>query len=205
MSEQLSFLDPETPEPVRLCGVDEVGRGPLIGPVVAAAVILDPDRPISGLADSKKLTERKREALAEEIREKALAWAIAEASAREIDRLNILQATFLAMQRAVAQLSITPQHVYVDGNRAPAFGVPATAVVKGDQKVPAVSAASILAKVHRDQWMIDLDRQFPGYGFAAHKGYPTAAHLQALATLGILDEYRRTYRPVRQILEAGKA
>ena len=173
------------PDAALIAGVDEVGRGPLVGAVVTAAVILDPQNPIDGLADSKKLTEKKRERLFAEIQEKALYWSIGRAEAAEIDQINILQATFLAMQRAVAGLPVRPGFVLVDGNKAPDFGVPAQAVIKGDGLVPEISAASILAKVTRDREMAELDKQFPQYGFAKHKGYPTALHLEMLAQYGV--------------------
>lgn len=183
-----------------LCGVDEAGRGPLCGPVVAAAVILDPARPIAGLADSKKLSEKRRSALAIEIREKALAWCIAEASVAEIDRLNILHATMLAMQRAVAGLAVVPARVQVDGNRCPRLDVPCEAVVKGDSLVAEISAASILAKTARDALLVELDRRYPQYGLAGHKGYPTAAHLAALKAHGACEIYRTSFAPVRDII-----
>ena len=183
-----------------LCGVDEAGRGPLCGPVVAAAVILDPARPIAGLADSKKLSEKRRNALAAEIREKALAWCIAEASVAEIDRLNILHASMLAMQRAVAGLTPQPTHVKVDGNRSPRIELPCEAVVKGDALVPEISAASILAKTARDALLVELDRRYPQYGLAGHKSYPTAAHLAALKVHGACEIYRTSFGPVRAIL-----
>lgn len=183
-----------------LCGVDEAGRGPLCGPVVAAAVILDPARPIAGLADSKKLSEKRRNALAIEIREKALAWCIAEASVAEIDRLNILHASMLAMQRAVAGLAIVPTRVQVDGNRSPRLDVPSEAVVKGDSLVAEISAASILAKTARDALLVELDRRYPQYGLAGHKGYPTAAHLAALKAHGACEIYRTSFGPVRDII-----
>ena len=183
-----------------LCGVDEAGRGPLCGPVVAAAVILDPARPIVGLADSKKLSEKRRNALAIEIREKALAWCIAEASVAEIDRLNILHATMLAMQRAVAGLSVVPGRVQVDGNHCPRLDVPCEAVVKGDSLVAEISAASILAKTARDALLVELDRRYPQYGLAGHKGYPTAAHLAALKAHGACEIYRTSFGPVRAII-----
>lgn len=183
-----------------LCGVDEAGRGPLCGPVVAAAVILDPARPIAGLADSKKLSEKRRNALAIEIREKALAWCIAEASVAEIDRLNILHATMLAMQRAVAGLAVVPARVQVDGNRCPRLDVPCEAVVKGDSLVAEISAASILAKTARDALLVELDRRYPQYGLAGHKGYPTAAHLAALKAHGACEIYRTSFGPVRDII-----
>ncbi|BAL24698.1 ribonuclease HII [Azoarcus sp. KH32C] len=183
-----------------ICGVDEAGRGPLAGSVVAAAVILDPARPIEGLNDSKKLTERARDRLAELIRERALAWAVAEATVAEIDRLNILHATMLAMQRAVAGLSHRPDLVRIDGNRCPVLDVPSEAVVKGDATVPAIAAASILAKTVRDAQMVELDVIYPAYGFARHKGYPTAEHLAALRLHGVADCYRRSFAPVRDLV-----
>ena len=183
-----------------VCGVDEAGRGPLAGAVFAAAVILDPERPIDGLADSKKLTAARRESLAEAIRERALAWHVASASVEEIDRLNILQATFLAMQRAVAGLAVVPARALIDGNRCPALPMEARAVVKGDSLVAAISAASILAKVTRDAEMTELDSRHPEYGFARHKGYPTAEHLAILAERGPLPEYRKSFKPVRRAL-----
>jgi ribonuclease HII len=184
-----------------VAGVDEAGRGPLAGPVSAAAVILDPDRPIPGLGDSKKLTPARRDALDREIRERAPAWSIAWASAEEIDRINILQASMLAMQRAVAALSIQPRRVLVDGNRCPDLGCEARAVIGGDVLVPSIGAASILAKVARDRLMGDLDRVFPGYGFAGHKGYPTRAHIEALRRLGPCPEHRRSFGPVRASIQ----
>ena len=184
--------------PALVAGVDEAGRGPLAGPVVVAAVILDELQPIRGLGDSKVISERKRERLFDEIRAKALACCIAEATVEEIDRLNILQATLLAMQRAVERLRLPPRLVLVDGNRLPALKVPAHAIVKGDAKVPAISAASIVAKVHRDRWCADLHERWPAYGFQGHKGYPTAAHLQALREHGPCPEHRRSFAPVRQ-------
>ena len=184
----------------KLCGVDEAGRGPLCGPVVAAAVILDPARPIAGLADSKKLSEKRREKLAIEIREKALAWCIAEASVEEIDRLNILHATMLAMQRAVAGLALVPDRVLVDGNRCPRLELPCEAVVKGDSLVAEISAASILAKTARDAQLLELDKRYPQYGLAGHKGYPTAAHLAALRAHGACDIYRKSFGPVRDVI-----
>ena len=187
---------------ILLCGVDEAGRGPLCGPVVAAAVILDPARPIDGLNDSKKLSERARERLAPLIRERALAWAIAEASVDEIDQLNILHASLLAMQRAVAGLGIAPTGVLIDGNRCPQLPYPARAIVKGDATEPSISAASILAKTARDETMRVLDAQWPQYGLAAHKGYPTPAHLQALQQHGVADFYRHSFAPVRRLLDA---
>ncbi len=182
-----------------LCGVDEAGRGPLCGPVTAAAVILDPARPIAGLNDSKKLSAAKRDRLAVDIRAKALAWCIAEASVEEIDRLNILHATMLAMQRAVAGLAIQPDKVMVDGNRCPPITIPCEAVVKGDALVQEISAASILAKTARDALLLELDQRYPQYGLAGHKGYPTAAHLAALRTHGACEIYRKSFGPVRDI------
>lgn len=185
-----------------LCaGVDEAGRGPLAGPVVAAAVILDPAKPIAGLADSKRLSARRREALFDAIRDRALCCCIAEASSEEIDRMNILNATLLAMQRAVAGLRLPPQRVLVDGNRVPLLPMPAEAIVQGDARVPAISAASILAKVHRDRLCEAMHAAHPDYGFARHKGYPTAAHLAALRALGASPLHRRSFAPVRAVLE----
>ncbi|WP_028304724.1 ribonuclease HII [Oceanospirillum maris] len=184
-----------------LAGVDEVGRGPLVGSVVTAAVILDPKQPIEGLADSKKLSEKKREKLFDEIKEKALAWHIAEGSVEEIDRLNILHATMLAMQRAVEGLKPAAEFVLVDGNRCPDLPCPSMAVVKGDARHAAISAASILAKVYRDRQMAELEQEYPGYGFAQHKGYPTKQHFAALKALGPIPEHRRSFKPVQQSLE----
>jgi ribonuclease HII len=186
--------------PGLVCGIDEAGRGPLAGPVVAAAVILDPARPIPGLDDSKKLSEKKRDALAVLVRERALAWAIAEASVEEIDRLNILHATMLAMQRAVAGLSIKPESAMVDGNRCPRLDMPAEAVVKGDGKIASIAAASILAKTARDAGMLILHAEYPHYGFDRHMGYPTAAHCAALATHGASPVHRRSFGPVARQL-----
>ena len=184
-----------------IAGVDEVGRGPLCGAVVTAAVILDPARPIEGLNDSKILTEARREALFPLIQERALAWCIARAEVEEIDRLNILHATMLAMQRAVAGLQVRPDLVLVDGNRCPALPMRSEPVIKGDSRVPAIAAASILAKVARDREMLELDRQYPGYGIAGHKGYPTPVHLAALRELGATPIHRRSFAPVRKALE----
>ena len=195
-----AFCYPVDPSLVRVAGVDEVGRGPLVGDVVTAAVILDPTRPILGLNDSKKLSEKKRLALYDLILENALAWSIGRCSPAVIDALNILNATMLAMQRAVAGLAVSPAFVLVDGNRTPDFGIPAQPVVKGDSLVAEISAASILAKVTRDREMVELDRRHPDYGFAQHKGYPTAEHLSRLQTLGVLPEYRRSFLPVRLAL-----
>lgn len=187
---------------MRIAGVDEAGRGPLVGSVVAAAVILDPNQPIEGLNDSKKLTEKKREKLFVEIQEKALAWSIAEASAKEIDEINILQASLLAMRRAVEGLAVLPEHVLVDGNKVPqGLVVSCDAVVGGDALHAEISAASILAKVTRDRQMVEMDAQYPEYGFAKHKGYPTKAHFEAIAAHGVIDEHRRSYAPVRKALE----
>lgn len=187
-----------------VCGADEAGRGPLAGPVVAAAVILDSARPIAGLRDSKQLSAAQREALARQIRERALSWAVAEASVTEIDRLNILQASLLAMRRAVDGLGLRPELALVDGNSCPTLEIPARAIVGGDASEPAISAASILAKVSRDALMLELDRHWPQYGFARHKGYPTAAHVEALRLNGVTPMHRRSFAPVREILEGGK-
>jgi len=184
-----------------VAGVDEAGRGPLAGPVVAAAVVLDPDRPILGLTDSKAIGVAERLRLAEEISEKSLSWAVASAGPKEIDEVNILQATMLAMQRAVAALDTVPDHVLVDGNRCPRLPIPATAIVKGDATVEAISAASILAKVTRDREMIELDVIHPGYGFARHKGYPTRDHVRALAERGPCPCHRRSFAPVLSALQ----
>ncbi|VVE26370.1 Ribonuclease HII [Pandoraea terrae] len=198
MSLDFSFIA----DPALTCGVDEVGRGPLAGPVVTAAVILDPARPIEGLADSKKLTARRREALFDEIAEKALAFFVAEASVEEIDSLNILHATMLAMQRAVAGLPRVPALALIDGNRCPQLPMPAQAIVKGDDKVPAISAASILAKVTRDRQLTALHEQFPQYGFDEHAGYGTPRHLAALRAFGPTPHHRRSFAPVREAFEA---
>ncbi|WP_444985218.1 ribonuclease HII [Halomonas mongoliensis] len=184
----------------RLAGVDEVGRGPLVGAVVAAAVILDPARPIDGLTDSKALSAKRREALDSEIRERALAFAVAEASAAEVDALNIYHATHLAMRRAIDALAPAAEYLLVDGNRLPGHHLPGQAVVKGDARHPAIAAASILAKVARDAQMLALDARHPDYGFARHKGYPTREHLAALARLGALPEHRRSFAPVKRQL-----
>lgn len=183
-----------------LAGVDEVGRGPLAGDVVAAAVILDPQNPVAGLADSKKLSEKRREALFDEIREKALSFAIARATVEEIDQINILHASMLAMKRAVEQLSLQPEFVLVDGNRKPNWHYACDTVVKGDDRVAAIAAASILAKVTRDREMVLLDQQYPGYGLAGHKGYPTKAHMEALAQLGVTPIHRKSFAPVQRQL-----
>jgi len=185
--------------PLGLCGVDEAGRGPLAGPVTAAAVMLDPERPIDGLRDSKKLSAAARERLADEIRECAVAWCVAEASVEEIDQLNILQATLLAMQRAVAGLSRAPDDVWVDGNRCPDWAWRSQAVVKGDDKVAAIAAASILAKTERDHFMRRLHDDYPDYGFAQHMGYGTAVHLAALKAHGACPQHRRSFAPVKRV------
>jgi ribonuclease HII len=199
----LEQLGPGWAVPGLVAGVDEAGRGPLAGPVVAAAVILDELRPIHGLADSKVLTARRRDQLFDEIRAKALCVSIAEASVEEIDRLNILQATLLAMQRAVEGLRLPPHRVVVDGNRLPSLKVPAATLVKGDALLPAISAASILAKVQRDRLCADLHARYPVYGFDGHKGYPTPAHLAALRQHGACEAHRRSFAPVREVLIAG--
>ena len=186
---------------ILICGVDEAGRGPLAGPVYAAAVILDPAARIPGLADSKVLSATRRLELAEQIRRHALAWAIASASVAEIDAINILQATLLAMRRAVERLSVAPSEVLVDGNRCPLIGYPVKAIVKGDSKIPAISAASILAKTSRDAEMLRLHQLYPRYGLDRHKGYPTAAHLAALERHGVCEIHRRSYAPIRKLLQ----
>jgi len=186
-----------------ICGVDEAGRGPLAGPVFAAAVILDDSYPIVGLADSKKLSEKRRVKLALEIKQHASCWAIAEASVEEIDAINILRASLLAMRRAVEALFITPNEVWVDGLYCPDTGLPSRAIVQGDNSVPAISAASILAKTARDAAMLELHTRLPLYGFDRHKGYPTAAHIVALRLHGVSDVHRRSFRPVRELLSQG--
>ncbi|WP_261857828.1 ribonuclease HII [Photobacterium sanguinicancri] len=183
-----------------IAGVDEVGRGPLVGAVVTAAVILDSNNPIEGLTDSKKLTEKKRNVLFDEIKEKALAWSLGRCEPAEIDELNILQATMVAMQRAVAGLHIQPDYVLIDGNKVPQLPMDAQAVVKGDLRVAEISAASIIAKVTRDREMEELDAQYPQYGFAKHKGYPTKAHFEALEVHGVIEQHRRSFKPVKRIL-----
>jgi ribonuclease HII len=203
MSEQQIGL-PFSTDVHHVAGVDEVGRGPLAGPVVTAAVILDPERPIAGLADSKVLSEKRREALFDEIQEKAMAWSIGRAEVEEIDELNILQATMLAMQRAVAGLDISPNHVLVDGNRCPDLPCSSEAIIKGDGTVPVISAASIIAKVTRDREMVVMDAEYPGYGLAGHKGYPTKAHIAALQELGVTPIHRRSFAPVRRLLDDGQ-
>ena len=189
--------------PGLVAGVDEAGRGPLAGPVVAAAVILDDLKPIPGLADSKTLSARQRERVSEAIHARALCFSVAHASVEEIDQLNILQATLLAMRRAVMGLRLKPNKVLVDGNRLPTLDIMAEAVVQGDRKVPAISAASILAKVARDRWCLEIDAEYPAYGFAAHKGYGTAQHLEALQRHGATPWHRRSFSPVAQVLLRG--
>lgn len=197
MLNQETFVRPDVE---LIAGVDEVGRGPLVGDVVTAAVILDPNNPITGLTDSKKLSEKKRELLAAEIKEKALAWSIGRADPNEIDELNILHATMLAMKRAVAHLAIQPQFVFIDGNRCPELPVPSEAVIKGDALVPEISAASIIAKVARDKEMLELDKVHPEFGFAKHKGYPTKLHFEMLAKFGPTPQHRQSFKPVRKAL-----
>lgn len=183
-----------------IAGVDEAGRGPLAGPVIAAAVILDPAQKILGLVDSKRLTEKRRESLYEKICDQAIAWAIGRADVAEIDRINILQASLLAMQRAVSALSVMPHHALIDGNRCPELSCTATAIIQGDLLEPVISAASIIAKVVRDREMMQLDKQYPGYGFAEHKGYGTKAHIAALRNLGVSAIHRKTFEPVASLL-----
>lgn len=185
-----------------IAGVDEVGRGPLAGPVVAAAVILDMDNIPEGLADSKKLSEKKRESLAEVIKQSALSWSLGRAEYHEIDDINILQASLLAMKRAIEGLNIQPEHVQVDGNKLPDITISAEAIVKGDSKVAAISAASIIAKVERDNEMIAMERVYPGYGFAKHKGYPTKEHLSALQQQGVCAIHRVSFSPVRACMNS---
>ena len=183
-----------------IAGVDEAGRGPLVGSVVAAAVILDPQNPIDGLNDSKKLSEKKRNTLALEIRQKALAWSVVSVDEKEIDRINILQASLLAMKRAVESLDQLPDFVLVDGNKCPDLNIEVEAIVKGDSKVAAIAAASILAKVDRDQQMFDLHEQYPQYGFDKHKGYPTKVHMELLIQHGPCPLHRKSYAPVKKLL-----
>ncbi|MFD2179250.1 ribonuclease HII [Veronia pacifica] len=196
----MDFEPFEYPDASLIAGVDEVGRGPLVGAVITAAVILDPENPIEGLTDSKKLTDKKREKLFVEIKEKALCWSLGRAEPEEIDQLNILQATMVAMQRAVNGLDMTPGFVLVDGNRVPELSVPSQAVVKGDLRVAEISAASILAKVTRDREMEKLDAEYPQYGFAKHKGYPTKAHFEALSEFGAIEQHRKSFKPVKKAL-----
>ncbi len=188
-----------------VCGVDEAGRGPLVGAVVAGAVVLDPNNPIAGLKDSKKLTPAKRDFLYEQIMEKAKAWGVGQASPAEIDDINILQATMLAMRRAVedlvSRLGAWPDKALIDGNRCPELPIPSEAIIKGDAKEPAISAASIIAKVTRDRQMRILDALYPQYGFAQHMGYPTEAHFAALKEFGVCEEHRKSFSPVRKVLE----
>lgn len=184
-----------------MAGVDEVGRGPLAGPVIAAAVILDPEQPIQGLMDSKKISERKRILLALEIQKKSMAWAVGRAEHDEIDSINILQASLLAMKRAIESLAIEPELVLVDGIHCPDISCNVDAIIKGDNKIPAISAASIIAKVARDNEMIALDSQYPGYGFSQHKGYPTRMHIAALKELGVSSIHRKSFAPVKKLLE----
>ncbi|MFQ3267954.1 MAG: ribonuclease HII [Colwellia sp.] len=212
MASKQTLPDFEYPIAYCIAGVDEVGRGPLVGDVVTAAVILDPDNPIEGLMDSKKLSEKKRNLLSVEIKEKAISWSLGRANPQEIDTLNILHATMLAMQRAVAGLNVEPDYVLVDGNRCPTFlanastteqqhtKIASQAVVKGDARVAEISAASIIAKVARDNEMIALDKLHPEYGFAKHKGYPTKLHLEKIIELGVLDCYRQSFKPVARVL-----
>lgn len=195
-------MHPENAGLIFVAGVDEAGRGPLAGPVVAAAVILNPLKPICGLADSKKLTAAKRESLSVSIRQSALSWCIASASVEEIDRINILQATLLAMQRAVAGLSIKPHKVLVDGNQIPNITIDAEAIVKGDDKIQAISAASILAKVERDKIMLAYQEQYPDYSFDSHKGYGTQKHIAEIEEFGILAIHRKTFNPIKRMLQA---
>ncbi|WP_019613174.1 ribonuclease HII [Psychromonas ossibalaenae] len=188
------------PDFTLIAGVDEVGRGPLVGDVVTAAVILDGNNPIEGLTDSKKLTDKKLALLFDQIQEKALCIAVGRASPAEIDDLNILHATMLAMQRAVENLTVQPEFVFIDGNRCPELKMPSEAVVKGDLRVAEISAASIIAKVTRDREMVALDQKYPDYGFAKHKGYPTKAHFEALEKYGVIPEYRKSFKPVKKAL-----
>ncbi|PMJ94779.1 ribonuclease HII [Vibrio sp. 10N.261.55.A7] len=185
---------------IHVAGVDEVGRGPLVGDVVTAAVILDPHNPIEGLNDSKKLSEKKRLALFPEIKEKALAWSVGRCSPKEIDEINILQATMVAMQRAIAGLSLQPDLALIDGNKTPKLDMDSLAVVKGDLRVAEISAASIIAKVVRDQEMEELDKRHPQFCFAKHKGYPTKAHFAAIEQFGVIDEHRKSFKPVKKVL-----
>ncbi len=197
----IEYPEFEYPQGYQLfAGVDEVGRGPLVGDVVTAAVILDPNQPIEGLNDSKKLSEKKRLALYPEIKAKALAWSVGRCSPAEIDELNILQATMVAMQRAIEGLAVAPEFALIDGNRVPNLPMAAQAVVKGDLRVAEISAASIIAKVVRDQEMEELDKQFPEFGFAKHKGYPTKAHFEAIEKHGVIDQHRKSFKPVKRAL-----
>ncbi|PMH25890.1 ribonuclease HII [Vibrio lentus] len=201
VKEKKEFPPFEYPQGYQLfAGVDEVGRGPLVGDVVTAAVILDPNNPIEGLNDSKKLSEKKRLALLPEIKEKALAWSVGRCSPQEIDELNILQATMVAMQRAIAGLSVQPDMALIDGNRVPELPMDGLAIVKGDLRVAEISAASIIAKVVRDQEMEELDKLHPEFGFAQHKGYPTKAHFEAIEKHGVTEHYRKSFKPVKRVL-----
>ncbi|MEZ8166101.1 ribonuclease HII [Vibrio tasmaniensis 1F-187] len=201
VKEKKEFPPFEYPQGYQLfAGVDEVGRGPLVGDVVTAAVILDPNNPIEGLNDSKKLSEKKRLALLPQIKEKALAWSVGRCSPQEIDELNILQATMVAMQRAIAGLSVQPDMALIDGNRVPELPMAGLAIVKGDLRVAEISAASIIAKVVRDQEMEELDKLHPEFGFAKHKGYPTKAHFEAIEKHGVTEHYRKSFKPVKRIL-----
>ncbi len=199
IASKVTQLDLFSVSGARVCGIDEAGRGPLAGAVVAAAVILHPDRAIPGLADSKKLSARKRERLALEIKQQAWAWAVAEASVEEIDQLNILQASLLAMKRAVMSLSLVPDRVLVDGNQLPDLPYSVQAIIGGDASQPSISAASILAKTSRDAALIELDQRYPDYGFAQHKGYPTPQHLQAIRQYGVLPVHRKSFAPVAKL------
>jgi len=185
---------------INICGVDEAGRGPLAGPVVAAAVILDPNNPIEGLGDSKKISEKNRQRLYPLIKQHAKAWAIAEASAEEIDDINILQASLLAMKRAIEQLSIKADHALIDGNKAPNLSISCTCIIKGDEKEICIGAASILAKVYRDELLIKMDKKYPQYQFAKHKGYPTKLHRELLKKHGACKEHRHSFKPVKEVL-----
>lgn len=200
----MTVLNADNTQIQLLCGVDEAGRGPIAGPVVAAAVILDPKNPIEGVTDSKKLSEKKRFALSEAIKANALHWAIAQCDAEEIDQLNILHASMLAMSRAVAALPIAPEHVLVDGNRLPELSVPATAIVKGDASEACIGAASILAKVERDRQMLEWHERYPVYDFAKHKAYPTPQHLLLIKAHGVSPIHRRSFRPVKELLVNGQ-
>jgi len=200
VAKTIQYPDVIYPDVTFIAGVDEVGRGPLVGDVVTAAVILDPNKPIVGLTDSKKLSEKKLALLFDQINENALAVSIGRASPLEIDQLNILHATMLAMQRAVEGLLVTPEFVFIDGNRCPALTMPSEAIVKGDLRVAEISAASIIAKVTRDREMVELDKLYPQYGFAQHKGYPTKAHFAALEAHGVIAEYRQSFKPVKAVL-----
>ena len=191
----------DIPPYYQIAGVDEAGRGPLAGPVVAAAVILDPKNPIIGLADSKKLSETKRDSLCKIIKERALSWSVAEASVAEIDELNILQATLLAMQRAIYGLTLRPDYVLIDGNRLPELSIPAQAIVKGDSKIQSISAASIIAKVERDKIMVDYHKKYPDFSFHLHKAYGTPLHLSEIEQFGFLEVHRKSFNPVKTLIK----